>query len=176
MIKHIVISGGAASGVSMISILKNLNDNKFYDIKNIETIWGTSAGSLISVLLALNIDWDSVYTYIIDRPWNKILTVHPTDIIESYTSKGLYCGYDLIKKIFIPLFKTKDIDINITMKQYYDFSNIHISMFTTSVNDLECVEISHKTHPDMEVIQALSMSCAIPFLFKPVLYLSLIHI
>ncbi len=73
MIKHIVISGGAASGVSMISILKNLNDNKFYDIKNIETIWGTSAGSLISILLALNIDWDSVYTYIIDRPWDKIL-------------------------------------------------------------------------------------------------------
>ena len=170
MIKHIVISGGATSGVSMIGILKKLNDNKFYDIKNIETLWGTSVGSMISVLLALDINWDSIYTYVTDRPWDKILTVHPTDVIESYTSKGLYCSYDLIRKFFIPLFKTKDINIDITMKQYYQLTNIHISIFTVSVNNVECMEISHKTHPDMEVIRALSMSCAIPVIFKPVLY------
>ena len=56
------------------------------------------------------------------------------------------------------------------MKQYYELTEIHISIFTVSVNNVECVEISHKTHPDMEVIRALSMSCAIPVIFKPVLY------
>ena len=79
-------------------------------------MWGTSVGSMIAILLALDLNWDSIYTYVTDRPWDKILTVHPTDVIESYTSKGLYCSYDLIKKFFLPLFKTKDIDINVTMK------------------------------------------------------------
>ena len=71
----------------MIGILRKLNDNKLYDIKNVETMWGTSVGSMIITLLTLQLDWDSIYTYLIDRPWDKVLQVHPANIIESYASK-----------------------------------------------------------------------------------------
>lgn len=170
MIKHIVISGGATSGVSMLSMLKTLNDNKFYNYNNIETLWGTSAGSIIIVLLALNLEWNSIYTYITERPWDKILTIHPTNLLESYTKKGLLCSYDLVKKFFIPLFKTKDINIDITMRQFYEVTKIKIFIFSTSVNQLESVNFSYLSHPDMEVMRAVSLSSAIPFVFKPIMY------
>ena len=55
------------------------------------------------------------------------------------------------------------------MKQYFEITNIEMSIFTTSINDFQCIEISHKTYPDIELVRALSMSVAIPFIFKPVL-------
>ena len=170
MIKHIVISGGATSGISMLGILKIFHENKFYDIKNIESMWGASVGSIVAVMLSLKFDWDVLYNYAINRPWDKLFTVHPTDIINSYENKGLYCCYDLLQKLFIPLFNAKDINIHVTMKEFYEIININIQIFTASVNECNYIEISHKTHPDLELIKALAMSTSIPFVFTPILH------
>ena len=170
MIKHIVISGGATSGISMLGILKIFHENKFYDIKNIESMWGASVGSIVAVILSLNFDWDVLYNYAINRPWDKLFTIHPTDIINSYENKGLYCCYDLLQKLFIPLFNSKDIDIHITMKEFYELTNINLEFFTASVNNFDYIELSHKTHPDIEIIKAIAMCTSIPFVFTPVLH------
>ena len=43
-IKHLVISGGGANGIKSLGILKELNDHQFWNIKDIKTIYSTSAG------------------------------------------------------------------------------------------------------------------------------------
>lgn len=170
MIKHIVIAGGSSSGITVFGILKKLHNYHIYDMKNIETIWGTSAGSMIAVILCLQLEWETMYTYICDRPWEKLLTIHPTYILHSISNKGIFSSTDLITKFFIPLFKTKDLDIDITLQQFYEFSKIKVVLYASAVKDLTSVELSHETYPDMKLITAISMSIAIPFLFQPVLY------
>jgi len=170
MIKHIVIAGGSSSGITVFGILKKLHDYNIYDMKNIETIWGTSAGSMIAVILCLQLEWETMYTYICDRPWEKLLTIHPTSILHSISSKGIFSSTDLITKFFLPLFKTKDLDIDITLLEFYEFSKIKIVLYASAVKDLTSVELSHETYPNMKLITAISMSIALPFLIQPVLY------
>ena len=72
-IKHIVISGGGPAGIQTIGALQQLEKNGFWNIENIESIYSTSIGGIIGILLALKFDWDAVNDYIIKRPWHETM-------------------------------------------------------------------------------------------------------
>ena len=46
-IKHLVLSGGGYKGLYSIGALKHLYEKKFYNIDDIENIYGTSVGAII---------------------------------------------------------------------------------------------------------------------------------
>ena len=48
MIKHIVINGGGPTGIMCYGALKCLFENKFIQIENIQSVYGTSAGAINS--------------------------------------------------------------------------------------------------------------------------------
>ena len=49
IIKHLVLSGGGVVGFSFYGLLRETNKKGLWDISNIETIYGTSVGSIISI-------------------------------------------------------------------------------------------------------------------------------
>lgn len=53
------------------------------------------------------------------------------------------------------------------MKELYEYSNIELHIITTKLLTFEEVDISYKTHPNMELIKAIYLSSSIPFLFQP---------
>ena len=71
-IKHIVISSGGPAGHMMYSILRTLNLTGFWNIKNIKTIYGSSIGSFVAIIIALQYEWEVMDDYLIKRPWEKI--------------------------------------------------------------------------------------------------------
>jgi predicted acylesterase/phospholipase RssA len=71
-IKHLVISSGGPAGHMMYSILRTLNLKEIWDINHIETIYGSSIGSFIAIILSLRYDWQVLDDYLIKRPWDKI--------------------------------------------------------------------------------------------------------
>lgn len=71
-IKHLVISSGGPAGHMMYSILRTLNLKEIWDINHIETIYGSSIGSFIAIILSLRYDWQVLDDYLIKRPWEKI--------------------------------------------------------------------------------------------------------
>lgn len=71
-IKHIVISSGGPAGHMMYSILRTLNIKGVWNIKNIKSIYGSSVGSYIAIILALQYEWSVMDDYLIKRPWAKI--------------------------------------------------------------------------------------------------------
>ena len=52
-IKHIVISGGGPTGLKALGALQHLERNGFWNIDEIISIYATSAGAIVAVLLAL---------------------------------------------------------------------------------------------------------------------------
>jgi hypothetical protein len=74
VIKHLVISSGGPAGHMMYSILRTLNLKGIWDIKNIKTIYGSSIGSYIAIILSLRYEWQVLDDYLIKRPWEKIFT------------------------------------------------------------------------------------------------------
>jgi predicted acylesterase/phospholipase RssA len=166
-IKHLVMSGGGPIIFQIFSAIQELEKNKFIDIKNIESIYGTSAGAIVAVLISLKFDWETVNDYLIKRPWKDVFPVKVQNIFEAYTKKGLF-DIKNIEKCFKPLFDAKDISLDINLEDFYKLTNIEIHFFTFEINEYTTQDISYKTHPTLSVLTAILMSCALPVLVTPV--------
>jgi len=165
-IKHLVISGGGPLGLRYLGALEKLEKENFWKLDNIESIYGTSVGSMIGAFICLKYDWETLNKYIIERPWNDAFKMNAKQIVDSYYNKGLF-DKKLVEIIFKPLLQGKNIEMNVTLKEFYDFSKIDFHIFTFELNNFETIELSHITHPNLSLLQALTMSSAFPGIFMP---------
>ena len=167
-IKHIVISGGGPTGLLSYGAAKHLEQQKYWSMENIESIYGTSIGALFSVILSLSYDWKTLDDYIIKCPWDEILQKNATfnDVLDIYTNKGVMSDdfFDIIMK---PLLLAKDLTLDITLDELYHFNKKEIHIITVELNTFQLVNLSYKTHPSLKVMDAIKMSCAFPILFSP---------
>jgi hypothetical protein len=74
----------------------------------------------------------------------------------------------LIQKYGI-LFEAKGLSSNITMKEFYEYSGIEFYFISCDANRFTRDIISYKTHPDLELITAISITSAFPVVFTPVI-------
>ncbi len=167
MIKHLVINGGGPTGWISYGALKCLFKNEFIHINNIKSIYGTSAGAIIGVIISLKYDWTTLEDYFLKRPWEKVLKLEPDHFFEMYYNKGLF-QFNLVKEVLTPLLTAKDLSENITLKEYYEYNNIDLHCFTVEQNSFQKVDLNHNTYPDLPLIKALEMTSAYPILFKPI--------
>jgi len=167
-IKHLVISGGGPMGLRYLGVLQTLHNKNFWNIDDIESIYSTSIGTFIATFFCLKYDYETLNTYIFDRPWYESIKLTPKQLFESYYNKGLF-DRKIIEIVFNPLFKAKDLNINITLQDFYNYSNIDLHIFSFDVNSFKTVEFSHSTHPNIELIDAITMSSSLPGLFVPYL-------
>ncbi len=56
-IKHLVLSGGGPVMIQLLASIQHLESTNFIDLKNIETIYGTSAGAIVAILICLKYEW-----------------------------------------------------------------------------------------------------------------------
>ena len=166
-IKHLVISGGGQNGIKSLGILKELWDQSFWNITDIQTIYATSAGSLISLLLILEADINTITNYVLNRPWHEAYPLDISQFFDMYKNKGFY-GNNITEIFFKPFLDSKDLPLTITMQELFEYSGIELHVFSLEINDFKICDISHKTHPNLSVLTAIHMSIAIPIVIAPV--------
>jgi predicted acylesterase/phospholipase RssA len=167
-IEHLVISGGGPTGFTHYGCLKYLAKKKWWKLKNIKTIYGSSIGAYIGFILSLNFDWKTIDDYLIKRPWEKIANVGPENLYLAFNNKGIV-NDTFIFESAIPLLKAKDLSENTTLQELYTYTNIEIHMYTIDLNqpDFQKIDLSYKTHPDMSIIHALNATMALPGIIPP---------
>lgn len=190
-IKHLVISSGGPAGHMMYSILRTLNVKGIWHMKDIKTIYGSSIGSYIAIILALRYEWDVMDDYLIKRPWEKIFTSSSTSsgnieinehlstssiagaknklehIFKLYNSHGLY-GLKEFTETLRPALQGKDIPTTITFQEFYDKTGVELHFMVTEMNKFQIIDFSYKTHPNQSLVEACYMSCCYPFGFAPI--------
>jgi len=168
IIKHIVISGGGVTGLAFYGALRESNKKGIWNIKNIKTVYGTSVGSLVATIISLNFDWDTLDDYIIKRPWQNVYKFKMEYLLSVFHTKGLL-DIKIIEDTFSPLFRAKDISINVTLKEFFDITNIELHCMSIDINTFTSIDFSYKTHPEWRVIDVLYCSCSLPVLFQPII-------
>jgi len=131
-IKHLVISGGGPIMIQVLGAIQHLEKNEIVDMKNIESIYGTSAGAIVGVLICLKFDWETINDYIIKRPWQDVFPIKVQNIFDAYTKKGIF-DLKTIEKCFKPLLHAKDIQMDINLEDFYKLSNIELLSLMTAV-------------------------------------------
>lgn len=167
VIKHIVISGGGPTGLLSYGAAKHLAQQGFWSPDTIESIYGTSIGSLIGAMLCLKHDWSTLDDYIIKRPWEKVI-VDSLEMLELFSCKGV-AKMKLLDDIMRPLLESKDLTLAVTLREFYEYSHISLNVFTVELNAFRKVQMSHATHPDLPLMDAIKMSSCVPMLFQPIL-------
>jgi len=169
-IKHLVIGGGGPFGVSAFGALQYLHEKSFWNIKDIKTIYATSIGAFVAVYLTLGYDYSYINEYIVKRPWEKIFQdIGFHNIFDLYENKGLIDMYPIIIKKFNILFEAKNLSIDINLKDFYEYSGIEFNFISCDINSFSRINISHKTYPDMKLMQALCITSAFPIIFTPII-------
>ena len=166
-IRHLVLgAGGPILGLYAYGILSRLSHRDLFDTTRVETIHGCSAGSILGALLCLRYEWEDLTEYIVRRPWDKIVDLDPEKLFSLGRDKGIL-DRAFFEEIFSTLLLAKDLSVAITLKELYDVSGIDLHIYTVRLSGFEYTDMSHATHPDVELIDAVYMSSAIPFVFKP---------
>ena len=189
-IKHLVVSSGGPAGHMMYSVLRKLNLDGFWDINNIKSIYGSSIGTFVAIILALRYDWSVMDDYLIKRPWEKIYAVSTNDndytstlasasstlcdakskldyVFKLYKNHGLY-GLKEFTEMLRPALQGKDVSVNVTFQEFYEKTGIELHFIVSELNKFQTIDFSYKTHPTQPLVEACYMSCCYPFGFTPV--------
>jgi predicted acylesterase/phospholipase RssA len=166
-IKHLVISGGGPVLVHVLGVIQHLEESNYLDRKEIKSIYGTSAGAIVGVLICLGFDWETIRDYVIKRPWQDVFPVKVQNIFDAYTKKGIF-DIKTFEKCFRPLLDAKDINLDINLEDFYKLSTIELHLFAFEINEYKIHDVSHLTYPKLSLLSAIQMSCALPLMVTPV--------
>ena len=167
-IRHLVLSGGGGTGFAYYGALRESHKDGFWNIDEIQTMHGISCGSVFVFIMAMlkHISWEDYDDYCIKRPWETVFGFSPEKLLNAYSNVGV-CGRETVEMIVAPVLSAADLPLNTTMQQFFDFTGIEVHYYATNLDTYSLVDISYKTHPDWELVDAMYSSCALPVLFRP---------
>lgn len=166
-IKHLVISGGGIQGFTFWGMLRECIKHNVINYNNIETITSTSAGSFLAVILALKYDTNVIDDYFIKRPWHQTIPLGVYEYIESFNKCGIF-DRTVIITIMKPIFGGRNISLDITLKEFYEFSKIECNFLCTIASNLNPILMNHNNFPDAKLIDIVYSSGSIPVIFQPI--------
>ena len=173
-VTDLVLAGGAYYALAELGVIQEYiqsNTRPFLVPDKLKHIYGTSVGSILAVLFTLNVPLDEIIDYVVHRPWSQMYEFQPQKIFSLFQLKGMYSTEETIVEMLRPFFKSLDIDITtFTMRDMYERTGKTTYIYTASLYGFNLMEISYKTHPDLLVATAVSMSSSIPLIFEPIKY------
>lgn len=170
MIKHLVLSSGGPRGCMTFGAIKQLVDQKIISISQLHSLYGVSIGAIIGAMILFENDLDFVENYIIHKPWNKYINITNVDLFSLTQQNGIF-DIQLIDEIILPILDAKGIHTNITLLEFFNHTHIHFYCYTSDIyqKNNKLIEMSHHSHPNLTLIEALHRSSCVPFLFKPII-------
>jgi len=174
-IECLVLSGGGHLGLIQLGALCHLEKEKFWDRSSIKSIYGTSVGTIIAVLIAVKLDWNTINDYMIKRPWDKIFEIKSNHIFQLFDNNGIY-DEEIILKFIKPILDALDLSQDICLKDFFEITNIEINFFSFNFTLCEIIKINHLNYPELPLYKAIYMSSCVPIWFKPLIWKDEIYI
>ena len=170
IIKHLVISGGVIYGYSFYGALRHLHQHHVWSMDHLQSIYATSIGAILGVVLALKLEWEVLDNYFVNRPWHEVFRFNMSTVMNCFQQCGLFSKH-ILEEILYPLFAASDLNIGtVTLHQLYEFTGVDLHVFTVNLTTFAEVDVSHTTHPQWRVLDAVYASSAAPVIFQPMMY------
>ncbi len=163
--KNLVFEGGGIKAIAYTGALKILELKGITN--NIERVAGSSAGSLIALMMALKYSSDEILDVLLNTDFSRIgeSDFFVEDWHRLVTSYGLYEStylQKIIEGIIEKKTGKKDITFIELRKSYLD-----LYILVTNLEKKQSEALSAKKNPNLSVCQSLLASMAVPFYFVP---------
>lgn len=160
----LVLSGGGTKGLAHLGAIKAFMELGI--MKNFHTISCTSAGAVAGVLYACGYMPEDAIKLIIMLGMDKLRSSNNSNILSDF---GFDNGSRFIL-VFKKLLVAKGFKENITFNDHYKMTGIKLILTGSCINEKKAYYFSVDTFPDMELLTALRITIAVPFLFTPVVF------
>ncbi len=120
MIEHLSLSSAGPNGLIQLGLVFQALQQHIFSVQDLKSIHGSSCGSIIAVLLCLNIPIQEIVDYVITRKWNKWLKPN----LENFMTQKGCVSVECIEEIIAPFFHAYDISLSMTMKELYEHTKI----------------------------------------------------
>ncbi|AQN68265.1 patatin-like phospholipase [Saudi moumouvirus] len=162
--KNLVLSGGSVRGISHIGAIKVLIDKKILDLKKLEAVAGTSAGSIIGLLIVLGFDIDEIWEFVLELDMKKV--VNP-DIFLVLSKCGVETGR-ILYNLFEEILYTKTNHKHINFKQLYEITKIRFIVVGSCLTTKKPIYYDYINTPNFKVSMAIRISIGMPLFFAPI--------
>lgn len=167
MIDTICLGGGGIKGIAFLGTLKYLEDQAHFDMKNINTFVGTSAGSILTFFLSIGYSLSELIEFVLQFNFDKFgLEINCNTFLTKY---GLDSGQKILTAVKTFLKEKYEVD-DITFIDLYNKTKKDLKILTTNYTLSKNEIFNHINTPDVSVLLAIRMSIAVPFVFTPVEY------
>ena len=158
---RLVLSGGGPKGLATLGALQYIYENGGLDY--ITEYWGTSIGSIIGVLLSIGYTpFDAFHQFFMLDDFTDVVSKD----IESVLGDTAFCPIEKFgEKIRHFIIKKLEDECELTFYNLYQKfgKKIHIIGTNTDTMRGECFSVD--TTPFMNIIDALEISCDLPYIF-----------
>lgn len=163
----IILSGGGYLGLGYIGLFRFLEENGLRD--GIRDIYGVSAGALLGLILAIGIPVSDCRRLILDEiDLSKLIHINSRMLLNLPDRLGMNDGQYLIDTCKRML-HNQGLGEYCTFQELYDQRGIDLHFGVLAVFRNEYQIWDRHSRPDMPLWQAIRASCAIPFIFMPVI-------
>jgi hypothetical protein len=163
MVKHLVVGPGAMGYFMYLGVLSKLKQQGKLD--DLEEISGSSAGGLCSFIYVLtkgNIP--AALDYSLTVPINTLMKPNIKSLLNNY---GLV-SCKKVRKLLSDVCKKFSGKDDITFSELYKLNPIKLHLPAYCVDFMKTVYFNVDSSPHMSVLDAVSATVAVPFLFAPV--------
>jgi hypothetical protein len=161
--KLLILSGGSLNGLAYLGMFRYLESKKMH--ANQFKIYGSSIGGILGMFWNMGYDSEMMI-----RVFAKFPFFPSSNVQNLITNGGLDDGKNL-ENLFIDILKLKFSDItNFNEFTLSKFPNIYLC--TCDVYEKKTVYLSSEKFPDLPIHLALRMTCNLPFIFEPVIYMN----
>ena len=172
-IEHVIICGGGTNAFSSLGIIHEAMKDGVIQYDKLKTIYAVSSGSFVGLILALKPNIEDVVEYLLNfyfllEKHQALFKSTSTLIATILKNKGIFDN-EFIRYIIKPLLEATDVlNIESTLSDLYEYSNIHLNILTTDLNAMQTEHLNHETHPNLKIYEAIHMSCSIPIVLNPI--------
>lgn len=169
MIKNIVIAGGAIKTIALIGCISRLEDDGIINLKTVDTYIGSSAGSIISLLLCLGYNSKSSYTILhgLMKSYNEY-EMSADCLFKMINSYGIDEG-NFITRWMIDLINDTIQLYDPTIIEFVKKTGKNINICATNITEMKYEVFNVNTFPNVKIVDVIRASISIPILFTPVI-------
>ena len=169
-IEGLQFGGGAHYSAMFLGALHQLMVHEVIDLEKIATFGGSSAGSVIALLLSVGFTAKEVFEELVLVDLEDIL-LNDVNLSDLFTNNGFCYGKLFVQKVVeIVQKKIPDFNMKTTFESLLNVTGKTLVVSGTNLTEKKVDLFCHKNSPTMSVVYAVRLSVSIPLLFQTLEY------
>jgi predicted patatin/cPLA2 family phospholipase len=169
-IKTLVLEGCGPSGFFIVGYLQKAFDDKIINFNTIENYIACSSGSMCCFLLSIGYTPLDIVVYVakysgINSSFEELRKIK---MVNMFNGQGII-SFDILKKIIVDMTIEK-IGYMPTFNDIKTKFNKTLVFSVYNLNKKKVEYMSYENYPDLDCIDCIQMSSAIPIIFQEVVY------